>query len=160
MIFFRFNYPNMRKQKPLLLAAAAMIWAVSFILVPQNQQQEPSAELKASMAKGKEIYTAYCLSCHMENGEGIPTAFPPLAKSDYLMKDRARAIRQVIFGVEGEIEVNGETYYGLMPPTGLKDDQVAHVVNYIRNTWGNKDLKLVTVEEVSAVRAKGNNAGN
>jgi nitrite reductase (NO-forming) len=70
------------------------------------------------------------------------------------MKDRERAIHQVIFGVEGEIEVNGETYYGMMQPTGLNDEQVANVLNYVRNSWGNKDLKVITKEEVAKVRAK------
>jgi mono/diheme cytochrome c family protein len=118
------------------------------------QDPQPSKELKDSMLKGLEIYSSFCISCHMQNGEGISGAFPPLAKSDYLMKDRERSIHQVIFGVEGEIEVNGVTYYGMMQPTGLNDEQVANVLNYVRNSWGNKDLKVITKDEVAKVRAK------
>lgn len=147
-------------QRTILSALSLLIWlSSSFIFSQQAPPQEVkiSPELKASIEKGKVIYESNCVSCHMPTGEGISGAFPPLAKSDYLMKDRERSIRQTIFGVEGEIVVNGETYYGMMPPTGLNDEQVAHVLNYVRNTWGNSDPKLITKEEVAKVRAKGNN---
>lgn len=142
--------------KILVFIASSGLWFSTFFqstpIVTQDPQ--PSKELKDSMLKGLEIYSSFCISCHMQNGEGISGAFPPLAKSDYLMKDRERSIHQVIFGVEGEIEVNGETYYGMMQPTGLNDEQVANVLNYVRNSWGNKDLKVITKEEVAKVRAK------
>lgn len=145
----------MIKNVSLILSVAAFFWSTSMVNLPQEaQEKEPSPELKASMAKGKVIYESYCLSCHMENGEGIPATFPPLAKSDYLMADRERSIHQVIFGLEGEIVVNEETYDGLMPASGLEDEQVAQVLNYVRNSWGNKDLKIITTEEVAKVRAK------
>jgi nitrite reductase (NO-forming) len=145
----------MIKNVSLILSLAAFVWSTSMVSLPQEaQEKEPSPELKASMAKGKVIYESYCLSCHMENGEGIPATFPPLAKSDYLMADRERSIHQVIFGLEGEIVVNEETYDGLMPASGLEDEQVAQVLNYVRNSWGNKDLKIITAEEVAKVRAK------
>ena len=140
----------------LVFIASSAFWLSTFFQnAPlETQDPQPSKELKDSMLKGLEIYSSFCISCHMQNGEGISGAFPPLAKSDYLMKDRERAIHQVIFGVEGEIEVNGETYYGMMQPTGLNDEQVANVLNYVRNSWGNKDLKVITKEEVAKVRAK------
>ena len=136
--------------------ASSSLWFSTFFQnVPiQAQDPQPSKELKDSLVKGLEIYSSFCISCHMQSGEGISGAFPPLAKSDYLMKDRERSIHQAIFGVEGEIEVNGEMYYGMMQPTGLDDEQVANVLNYVRNSWGNKDLKVITKEEVAKVRAK------
>lgn len=142
--------------KILVFIASSSLWFSTFFQSTPfvTQDPQPSKELKDSMLKGLEIYSSFCISCHMQNGEGISGAFPPLAKSDYLMKDRERSIHQVIFGVEGEIEVNGETYYGMMQPTGLNDEQVANVINYVRNSWGNKDLKVVTKEEVAKVRAK------
>lgn len=142
--------------KILVFIASSGLWFSTFFQSTPilTQDPQPSKELKDSMLKGLEIYSSFCISCHMQNGEGISGAFPPLAKSDYLMKDRERSIHQVIFGVEGEIEVNGETYYGMMQPTGLNDEQVANVLNYVRNSWGNKDLKVITKEEVAKVRAK------
>jgi nitrite reductase (NO-forming) len=145
----------MKKKLSLFLSLATFVFSISLVSPSQEaQEKEPGPELKASMAKGKVIYESYCLSCHMENGEGIPATFPPLAKSDYLMADRERSIHQVIFGLEGEIVVNEETYDGLMPASGLEDEQVAHVLNYVRNSWGNKDLKIISTEEVAKVRAK------
>jgi mono/diheme cytochrome c family protein len=108
-------------------------------------------DLKASIERGKEIYTLQCLSCHMENGEGMDGAFPPLAKADYLMKDKKRSIQQVIYGASGEMVVNGKTYNGEMPAFDLTDQEVSDVLNFIRNSWGNKG-EAITPETVRAAR--------
>lgn len=108
-------------------------------------------DLKASIARGKEIYTAQCITCHLEKGEGIEGAFPPLAKSDYLMADKKRSIQQIIHGASGEIKVNGDTYNAEMPAMDLTDEEVSDVLNYVRNSWGNKG-EAVTPAEVKAVR--------
>ncbi len=90
----------------------------------------------------------------MAQGEGIPGAFPPLAKSDYLLKDQKRAISSVVYGVSGEITVNGATYMMDMPAQShLSDQEVADVLNYIQNNWGNK-AKPVTPAQVKAERKK------
>jgi mono/diheme cytochrome c family protein len=114
-------------------------------------QQKPKFDLKASVARGKEIYTAQCLSCHMDQGQGLESVYPPLAKSDYLMADKTRSIRQVLHGVSGEMTVNGIVYYGDMPGFDLTDEEVSDVLNYIRNSWGNKG-EPVKPEEVKAAR--------
>lgn len=114
-------------------------------------QQKPKFDLKASMERGKEIYTAQCISCHMESGEGIEGAYPPLAKSDYLMADVNRSIRQILYGVSGEIKVNGVVYNGEMSGFELTDQETSDLLNYIRNSWGNKG-KSVKPEEVKAAR--------
>ncbi len=108
-------------------------------------------DLKASVARGREVYVAYCLSCHMDEGQGIEGVYPPLAKSDYLMADKKRSIEQVLNGVSGEITVKGVTYNGMMTGFDLSDEEVSDVLNYIRNTWGNKG-EAVKPEEVKAVR--------
>lgn len=114
-------------------------------------QKKQKFDLKASIDRGKEIYIVQCMSCHMENGEGIENVYPPLAKSDYLMADKARSIDNVIHGVSGEIVVNGKTYNMDMTPFDLSDQEVSDVLNYIRNSWGNKG-KPVTPDEVKAAR--------
>lgn len=111
--------------------------------------QEPA--LKASMERGSEIYNDFCVTCHMPTGEGIPYVFPPLAKSDYLMQQRTASIRGVKFGQEGELIVNGETYNNAMAAMGLEDEEIADVMNYILNSWGNASNKMVTVGEVEAI---------
>jgi mono/diheme cytochrome c family protein len=108
-------------------------------------------DLKASIARGKEVYTAQCLSCHQEQGEGIEDVFPPLAKSDYLMADKTRSIKQTLHGVSGEIKVNGKIYNGEMSGFDLTDEEVSDVLNYIRNSWGNKGA-AITPQEVAAAR--------
>lgn len=108
--------------------------------------------LKTSMERGKDIYADFCVTCHLPNGEGVENVYPPLAKSDYLLKNREASIKGIKYGQKGEITVNGKTYNNVMAPMGLSDDEVADVMNYINNSWGNKNKKIVTKEEVSKVK--------
>ena len=103
-------------------------------------------DLKASIERGKEVYNAQCITCHMEKGEGIDGVFPPLAKSDYLMADKNRSIKQILEGASGEMTVNGKTYNGEMPAINLTDEQVSDVLNYVRNSWGNKGAAVTPAE--------------
>jgi mono/diheme cytochrome c family protein len=92
---------------------------------------------------GKAVYTKVCAACHQATGAGIPGAFPPLAKSDYLNADVNRAIRQVIKGSTGKITVNGKVYNTPMPPQGtLSDKEIANVLTYVYGSWGNTNKKI------------------
>ena len=115
--------------------------------------QKSAFDLKASIANGKDVYTTYCLSCHMEQGEGMEDIYPPLAKSDYLMKDKKRSIQQVLYGATGEMKVNGKTYFIDMVGFDLSDKEVSDVLNYVRNSFGNKG-EAVTPDQVKASRKK------
>ena len=109
-------------------------------------------DLKASITRGKDVYTAQCMSCHLEQGEGIESVYPPLVKSDYLMADKKRSINQLLQGLTGPIKVKGVTYDGVMNPfEALSDEDISDVLNYIRNSFGNKGA-AVTPEEVKASR--------
>lgn len=101
--------------------------------------------------KGKTVYTTTCIACHQATGAGIPGAFPPLAKSDYLNADVNRAIKQVIKGSNGPITVNGKKYTTPMPAQALTDQQVADVLTYVYANWGNSK-KVVTVAMAKAQR--------
>lgn len=101
--------------------------------------------------KGKGVYTKTCIACHQATGAGIPGAFPPLAKSDYLNADVNRAIKQVIKGSTTPITVNGKKYTTAMPPQDLSDQQIADVLTYVYANWGN-NKKVVTVAMVKAQR--------
>lgn len=131
----------------------SLIFVILFILSISSFQQKPSFDLKASIARGQEVYVVQCLSCHMEKGEGIESVYPPLAKSDYLMADKKRSIEQVLYGITGEIKVNGKTYDMEMTGFDLSDQEASDVLNYIRNSWGNKGA-AVTPDEVKALRKK------
>ncbi|TFG76643.1 MAG: cytochrome c [Flavobacteriales bacterium] len=114
--------------------------------------QEPA--LEASIQRGSEIYADFCVTCHLDQGEGVANTFPPLAKSDYLANNREGSIRGVKFGQQGKLVVNGVSYNSVMAPLGLEDDEVADVMNFILNSWGNTSEKMVTVEEVGAIQKK------
>jgi nitrite reductase (NO-forming) len=130
----------------LIIVATFVITTVSLMSF-QNQK----FDLKASIERGKEVYNTQCITCHMEKGEGMESVFPPLAKSDYLMADKTRSIKQILEGASGEMTVNGKTYNGEMPAIDLTDEQVSDVLNYVRNSWGNKGA-AVTPDEVKATR--------
>ena len=109
--------------------------------------------LTDSIKRGEQVYSANCQSCHMENGEGLVDSFPPLAKSDFLLKDQKRAIGVVLHGLEGEVIVNGENYNMMMPAQNhLSDQEIADVLNFVQNSWGNK-AKAVTPAQVKEIRA-------
>jgi nitrite reductase (NO-forming) len=105
------------------------------------------------VASGKALYSGTCSVCHQGNGEGLPNVFPPLAKSDWLMKDKDRTIGVVLNGLTGKVTVNGEDYNSVMPPMSqLSNDEVANILSYVMNEWGNSG-PAVTPAEVAKVRA-------
>ena len=128
------------------LLVLSFILTLSFSCVSQNKDLEQSIE------RGNEIYTDFCMTCHLPNGEGVENVYPPLAKSDYLLNNRMKSIRGIKFGQQGEIVVNGKTYNNVMVSMGLSDDEVADVMNYITNNWGNENDKIITEEEVSKIK--------
>ena len=93
--------------------------------------------------KGKTVYAKTCVACHQVTGAGIPGAFPPLAKSDYLNADVNRAIKQVIKGSNGPITVNGKEFNAAMPAqANLTDKEIADVLTYVYSSWGNSKKKI------------------
>src|SRR5215831_4668573 len=103
------------------------------------------------MEKGKLVFMQNCSMCHQLDGKGLPGVFPPLAQSDFLMADKDRSIRIALRGLSGPITVNGAAYDNLMPQLPLTDEQVANVLTFIRNSWGNKG-DAISMEEVKHVR--------
>jgi mono/diheme cytochrome c family protein len=130
------------------LAVITFFAAITCLLF--NTKQDP--KLEASMERGSEIYADFCVTCHMPSGDGVTSTFPPLAKSDYLMKNREASIKGIKYGQSGEITVNGKKYNGFMAPLGLGDDEIADVMNFITNSWGNKNDKIITEAEVSNIK--------
>jgi cytochrome c oxidase cbb3-type subunit 2 len=119
--------------------------------------------LADQISSGKEIYMkaapggGLCFTCHQPNGQGITGQFPPLAGSDWVLGEKERLIKISIHGLMGEIEVNGVKYNNVMappgiPPGSLTDQQIADVLTYIRNEWGNS-ASAVSPEEVATIRS-------
>ncbi len=109
-------------------------------------------KLQESIIRGSEVYSDFCINCHMANGEGIEATFPPLANSDFLKNNQEESIRGIKYGQKGEITVNGKVYNGYMAPLGLDDEEVADVMNYINNSWGNSNKTVVTTEVVAGIK--------
>ena len=113
-------------------------------------QKKTTFDLKASISRGQEIYNANCIACHMEKGEGLEGVYPPLAKSDYLMADKKRSITQILKGVKGPMKVNRVDYDGEMNAFDLSDSEVSDVLNYVRNSFGNKGVAVLPAEVLAA----------
>ncbi len=116
------------------------------------ESEIPAGSMAERMEFGKQTYMQTCFACHQAEGQGIPSAFPPLAKSDYLNADVNRAIDIVLHGKTGEIKVNGEKYNSIMTAQTLSDEEIANVLTYVYNSWGNSK-KEVTPAMVKAVRS-------
>ncbi len=108
--------------------------------------------LQQQIKAGEALYNGTCSVCHQSNGAGLPNVFPPLAKSDFLNADKTRAINIVLNGLNGPVTVNGAKFDSVMPPMSqLNDDEVANIVTFVLNSWGNKG-GTVTAADVAEVR--------
>jgi nitrite reductase (NO-forming) len=106
------------------------------------------------------VFKDQCTSCHQENAQGVVDAFPPLAGNSDLFLSADYPARVVLFGLEGKIVVNGHAFDSVMPPLEvLSDAQIAAVVAYVRNNFGNaalkpKDMTAIDAATVAKLRAK------
>ena len=154
----------MRFPKLFRRVAAALAGSLLIVACSQADDQTGTAGVHAAetaagsldelMAAGKGIYEANCGACHQPNGKGLSGAFPPLAESDYLLRDREDVLAVALFGLSGPITVNDQEYNGVMPSMApLKDEDLAAALTYVFNSWGNS-LAAVTTAEVTALRDK------
>lgn len=140
--------------KNIVLIAGAIFLLITAAAGQQKQNskvQQPS--IKTSIAAGKLVYTQYCLSCHMADGGGVENMNPPLIKTSFINGDKSKLVSVLLNGLSQQ-EINGETYNNVMASFSyLTDKQIADVLTYVRNSFGNKKT-AVTVAEVKKVRAK------
>jgi mono/diheme cytochrome c family protein len=119
---------------------------------PVAKSQAAAPGLSASVAAGKSIYTQYCLSCHQADGGGVQNMNPPLIKTTWVLGDKTRLSKVLLNGLQ-DVDIDGEPYNNVMPSHDfLSDKQIADVLTYVRNSFGNK-APAVTAAEVKAVRA-------
>ena len=102
---------------------------------------------------GRRLFTSICAACHQPTGLGRPNMFPPLAGSDFLNADKNRAIQIVIHGRQGEVVVNGMKFNNSMPAFPLGDQDIANVLTFVYNSFGNSGL-VVTPDEVKVLRTQ------
>ena len=114
---------------------------------PNVTNSRDKIQLKQYKVEGAKIYAAYCTNCHQQDGKGLAAIFPPLAGADYLMENLERAACIIKNGQAAEIVVNGETYNQMMPGNPITNLEIAEVLTYITNEWGNQ-AGLTNVKKV------------
>jgi len=128
-----------------------LVGIIGFFVLFEGTTLYQKKPLKQSITDGEEIYQDFCIQCHLETGEGVSGVFPPLAKSDYLLNNIEMSIRGLKYGLSGPIVVNGEEYNGVMQDQGLENGEIADVMNYILNNWGNEFDEIITKEKVASI---------
>jgi mono/diheme cytochrome c family protein len=136
-LLFWFSFLNIEKER-------------EYLTVTKGFQKQ--TDLQKSMENGKEVYADFCIQCHLGNGKGDLKNFPPLDGSDWLYKKVNESIHAVKFGQSGEIRINAKKFNNVMPPMGLSNQEIADVMNYIRNSWSNKLNNMVTIKQVEAIK--------
>ncbi len=137
-----------------VLAVAIVGTALSAPALANNEDDLSSERiLLSSFERGKVVYVSNCAACHQGDGRGVKGAFPPLAASDFIAADHGRMIDGLLQGFVGPMTVNGVAYDSLMPAQSqLSDGELADVVTYVLNSWGNGG-GAVTEPEIKAARA-------
>lgn len=109
--------------------------------------------MQASMTRGKQVYLQVCLACHMATAIGVEGMNPPLIKTKFVLGDKSTLVKIVLNGMTGDLDIDGDTYHGVMAPhSELTDQQIADVLTYVRNSFGNK-ASVVTPAQVKTIRA-------
>ncbi|MDE3144932.1 MAG: cytochrome c [Bacteroidota bacterium] len=130
----------------------SIILFLFFVVLAHAQASQQ--KIKASISRGEKVYTKVCLSCHMADGGGVPHMNPPLTQTSYILGDKAKIIDIVLHGLTIREPIDDEYYSNNMAPhTDLTDQEIADVLTYVRNSFGNT-ASAVSVAEVKAVRSK------
>ncbi|MEN8797209.1 MAG: PVC-type heme-binding CxxCH protein [Akkermansiaceae bacterium] len=147
--------------KPVLATAKSQLEGKAITGDAAEELHKPTKPLKGEalslFKKGAEVYSreGHCITCHQSDGEGLPAAmFPPLSKTKWVEGSPDRLIKLTLHGLMGPIEIKGKKYPGQVPMTafkGLPDDEVAAVLTYVRNTFGNS-ASMITPARVKEVR--------
>ncbi|MAF84498.1 MAG: nitrite reductase [Chromatiales bacterium] len=111
-----------------------------------------AAAPKSKNNKPSELYERNCGACHQADGKGLPGAFPPLADSDFIQSDPWVLVEATVAGLSGPLTVNGQEYNNVMPAMSyLSDDELARILTYVLNSWGNPGGSFDT-EQISIYR--------
>ncbi len=111
-------------------------------------QSDDEVEFHRLYSSGSALYAAHCQNCHGKNGEGLGQLIPPLNDSVYLKNNNRQLACYITNGLKGTIKVLNKPFDGAMPASGLAPIEVAEVLTYVKNSFGNKagltDVKDVT----------------
>ena len=122
-----------------------------------GENQSSSIAFQQQKLPGETIYKKYCISCHQPDGGGVPNMAPPLIQTSYVLGEKETLIKIVLNGLKN-VDINEETYNNPMPALGavLKDKEIADVLTYVRNSFGNK-APAVTPDDVKKARSDAKN---
>ncbi len=128
---------------------SALILLTAFVLLVSSCMNDEDIEYKRAYTAGAVIYQYHCQNCHGNTGEGLSALMPPLTDSVYLKQNKAQLACILKYGLNGKlIIVHGKPYQNQMPPADLAPIEIAQVLTYVKNSFGNK-LGGVKVEEVN-----------
>jgi mono/diheme cytochrome c family protein len=129
------------------IIVAVFVLAVAAIV--NACQNASEIEMAKYLSNGKDIYQARCQNCHGENGEGLGELAPPLTDTTFLQKNKQLLACIIKNGANQEMVIHGKTYHEKMPAfNDLADIDLAQVVVYITNSFGNKQ-GMYTYEQVA-----------
>lgn len=118
-----------------------------------NKPVTKSESTSSNVDAGKAIYQRQCAACHQPNGMGVPKFYPPLAQNESLKGDPQKLIHILLNGMAGEIIVNEQTYNGIMAPyQNLSDQEIADVLNYVRQEMNGVQGQPVEASQVAQMR--------
>ena len=124
----------------------------AFAHIRTPDQVSDDLERGTEQSAGMKLYNTYCRSCHQSDGNGDDNHFPPLSGSEWVQGDKQRLIKIILEGSDGSIQVKGKSYNGIMPKNNfLPDDQIADILTFIRQSFGN-NASAVKTQEVKKVR--------
>lgn len=134
-----------------IIITGAFFFLLLIYVVAQTKKQPAS---QASIKRGQKVFQSTCIVCHQKDGRGVPALNPPLVKTKYVLGDKAQLVQIVLKGLNQPIEVEGQTYNNVMPSFAqLTDEQIADVLTYVRNNFGNK-ASAVTPAVVKTERSR------
>ncbi len=87
---------------------------------------------------GRDLYISYCQNCHGAKGEGLAALAPPLTDTTYLKTNKTKMACYIKNGLTDTIVVNGTRYEGKMPAENFANIDIAQIIVYVTNSFGNK----------------------
>jgi len=126
------------------IKVTGVLSALILILFIVSCESEEGIEFKRYYSSGALVYQTHCQNCHGVNGEGLAALIPPLTDSAYLNTNRAQLACYIRHGLKGPITITNRSFDQKMPPNNLSPIELAEVLTYIGNSFGNK---LNTISE-------------
>jgi mono/diheme cytochrome c family protein len=128
----------------LKLISGILLGLIMLIISCQSDEQ---VEYNRYYSGGSAIYQAHCQNCHGEKGQGLQSLIPPLTDSVYLKNNKTSLACFLKAGVKGKINIHGREFDDEMPAENLAPIEIAKVLTYVTNSFGNKmgliDLQMV-----------------